>query len=106
MVAEMLQVMAFDYVVCLMESPGTIAEVHDFAKERQFAVKMMICIDHAHENGYSSNGALQVFEGLHGKLHWFQSPQDLTQCNLATAVMGQVDKVAAAKQYEFARPGG
>jgi hypothetical protein len=44
-VAEFLQAKLYDYIICLMDSPGAIGEVHDFARNKEIAYKMMICID-------------------------------------------------------------
>ena len=102
---EYQHVNSVDYVVCLMSSPGTIGEVHDFAKKRHFACKMMICVDRQHEDGYSAKGVLRIFEGLNGKLDWFRVPEDLTECHLATRVHQQIQKTAEAKQWELLEKG-
>jgi hypothetical protein len=84
-----------------MVSPGAIGEVHDFAKTRHLACKMMVCVDEQHKDGYSAGGALRIFEGLNGKLDWFKAPQDLTECHLATRVLRQVEKAREAKCWEL-----
>jgi hypothetical protein len=98
-VAELVQAKAYDYIVCLMATPGSIAEVHDFANDQRLAAKMMICVDATHKDGYSAQGALRIFEGFNGKLDWFDSPSDIDRCHLSTRVLEQVDKVAESKQY-------
>jgi len=100
-VAELIQAQRYDYVICLMASPGSIGEVHDFARIRRIAVKMMICIDQNHKSGYSGLGVLRIFEGYNGKVDWFSSPTDLTDCHLATRVLDQIHKVAETKQWEL-----
>ncbi len=99
-VAEYIQASCYDFIVCLMASAGSIAEVHDFAKERAFAGKMMICADASHKSGYSANGALTIFEGMNGKLDWFTNPTDLIECHLTGRVLEHVEKVRSAKQWE------
>ena len=101
-VAEFLQAKAYDYVVCLMDSPGSIGEVHDFSKSKSMASKMMICVDSNHKNGYSAQGTLRIFEGNNGKLDWFVFPDDIEKCFLRKRVVEQIQKVAEAKQYEVA----
>ena len=98
-VAEYLEAMSFDYVVCLMASPGAIGEVHDFAHKPGIATKMTICIDQDHEEGYSAHTVLRVFEGLHGRIDWFKTPEDIRDCHLATRVVSQVTKLAEARQW-------
>lgn len=89
LVAEFLQAKSYDYVVCLMASPGSIAEVHDFARDKRLACKMMICVDSNHKSGYSAQGILRIFEGFNGKIDWFES-DDIQNCHLSTRVLGQL----------------
>ncbi|MEW6183306.1 MAG: hypothetical protein AB1500_09060 [Bacillota bacterium] len=99
-IAEFLQAKSYDYVVCLMASPGSIAEVHDFARDKRLACKMMICVDSIHKSGYSAKGTLRIFEGFNGKIDWFKSA-DIQNCHLSTRVLEQLQKVAEAKQSEL-----
>lgn len=100
-VGEFLQAELYDYIICLMVSPGTIGEVHDFAKIPKFAARMMICIDNCHQvnAGYSVQGTIKIFEGLNGKIDWFQYPKDISECHLATRIMAQLNNVSHAKQH-------
>lgn len=104
-IEEYMQAKSFDYIICLMTSPGSIGEVHDFVKKRDFACKMMVCIDQQHKSGYSAEGALRIFEGFHGRLDWFKSPEDITQCHLATRIFQQVEKTVDAKTWELLERG-
>lgn len=101
-VAELLQASTYDYIICLMASPGSIGEVHDFAGLKEFAAKMMICIDGAHRGGYSAHGVLRRFEGHNGKIDWFTYPKDIIDCHLAGRVLDQIQKVAESKHWELA----
>jgi hypothetical protein len=98
-VAEFIQAMGYDYIVCLMTSPGSIGEFHDFATHRKLACMMMTCIDRAHKEGYSAQGVVRIYEGLNGKLFWFDYPADIDGCNVATHILDQVQKVAEKKQW-------
>jgi hypothetical protein len=104
-VAEYVQALAYDYVICLMASPGSIGEAHDFAKDKRIAVKMMICVDRKHKRGYSASGVLRIFEGYNGKLDWFKTPTDIADCHLAKRVVEHIQKVAERKQWELATGG-
>jgi len=104
-VMELLQAHAYDYIVCLMASPGSIGEVHDFAKSRKLAGKMMICVDQNHKRGYTAQGTLRIFEGCNGRVDWYSNPRDIDECCLATRVLEQVQKVAEAKQWVIANGG-
>lgn len=101
-VAEYLLAKKCDYIICLMASPGSIGEVHDFAKYPEIATKMMICIDKQHSEGYSALGTLRIFQGYNGKIDWFEYPKDIIECHLKTRVVYQIESVAQRIQYEIA----
>lgn len=101
-VAEYLLAKKCDYIICLMASPGSIGEVHDFAKDQEIAIKMMICIDKNHCEGYSAHGTLRIFQGYNGKIDWFEYPKDIIECHLKTRVVYQIESVAQKIQYEIA----
>jgi len=101
-VAEYNSARKYDYIVCLMTSPGSMGEFHDFAKNKKIASKMMVCIDRQHKDGYTSQGVVRIFEGHNGKTDWFSYPSDIENCHLSTRVLDQIRKVAEAKQWELA----
>lgn len=102
-VAEYLQSKSYDYIICIMASPGSIGEVHDFAKDKYIACKMMICLDESHKSGYSAHGTLRIFEGQNGKIDWFENPIDIKKCYLSGRVLQHIQKVNEAKQWEVAK---
>ncbi len=102
---EYLAAIGYDYIVILMTSPGSIGEAHDFARVQRLASKMMICVDQNHKEGYSAQGVLRQFEGLNGKMDWFEYPKDITDCHLSTRVLEQIQKLAELKQWEVANSG-
>jgi len=53
----------FDLIVSIPESPGSIAEVHDFAADRRVNAKMLIFLPSEHIDGYSSK-SLHALESL------------------------------------------
>lgn len=101
-VAELITLKGYDYIVCLMSSPGSVGEVHDFAHSRQFAGKMMVCIDGKHQAGYSAQSVLRIFEGCNGRLDWFNYPEDIVNCHLATRILNQIQRVSEFKQWVIA----
>lgn len=102
-VAELLQARGYEYIVCIMGSPGSIGEVHDFCHMPEIAHKMTICINEEHLSGYSGQGVLRIFEGNHGRIEKFKFPDDITDCHLLKRVVEQVVKCAEAKQDQIAR---
>lgn len=105
-VAELLQAREYEYIVTIMGSPGSIAEVHDFCREPGIAHKMTICINEEHLSGYSGQGVLHIFEGNHGRIEKFKFPDDIIGCHLLGRVVEQVEKCAEAKQDQIARSVG
>lgn len=104
-VAELLQAREYEYIVTIMGSPGSIAEVHDFCREPEIAHKMTICINEEHLSGYSGQ-VLHIFEGNHGRIEKFKFPDDIIGCHLLGRVVEQVEKCAEAKQDQIARSVG
>lgn len=102
-VAELIQASGYEYIVCIMASPGSIGEVHDFCHMPKIVHKMTICLDEQHLSGYSGQGLIRIFEGNHGHLEKFKFPQDINSCNLLGRVVYQVENRAAAKQDHIAR---
>ena len=102
-VAQLLQAREYEYIVTILGSPGSIAEVHDFCHMPEIAHKMTICINEEHLSGYSGQSVLPIFEGNHGRIEKFKFPDDITGCHLLKRVVDQVEKCAAAKQDQIAR---
>jgi hypothetical protein len=102
-IEELLQAVGYECIICLMATPGSIGEVHDFAHIPRIAVKMTVCVDEAHRKGYSARGALRILEGHNGKVLWYKSPTDLRNCSLASRVLDLVEKFSEAKQDHIVR---
>jgi hypothetical protein len=105
-VAELLMARGYEYIICIMGSPGSVGEVHDFCHMPEIAHKMTICVNEEHLSGYSGRGVLEIFEGNHGRIEKFKFPQDITDCHLLRCVVDQIDKCVAAKQDQIARSAG
>lgn len=94
-------ILDYEYIICLMDSPGTIGEVHDFGRSPTIASKMTICIDKKNNDGYSAH-FLRIFEGNHGRIDWYES-KDILECNLSTRIIDQIMKVYEAKIDQIIR---
>jgi len=95
---EFMQACAADCIVVLQSSPGSIAEVHDFAGcLRDIAHKMLIFIDSSYRDGYSYNGTLRELNEHFGNVHNYESPKDLVECHLLGAVLKKVTFLRLAK---------
>ncbi len=105
-VAELIQARGYEHIVCIMSSPGSIGEVHDFCRIPEIAHKMTICINEEHFSGYSGQGILRIFAGHHGRIEEFKFPNDITECHLLKRVADHIQKCAEAKQDQIARSAG
>lgn len=57
---QMTHVEAFDLVLSIPDSPGSIAEIHDFARIPHLAYKIVAFLDQDWNNGYSNQSLLQL----------------------------------------------
>lgn len=57
---QVTHVEAFDIVFSLPESPGSIAEIHDFARIPSVSPKIVAFIDSRWNSGYSSQSLMQL----------------------------------------------
>lgn len=75
-----------DLIVILMESPGSIAEAHDFCNHERIAPNIYVMIPEEYKDGYSGRGALRDLEdGYHG-IHWYKH-SEIENCNVLTKVL-------------------
>jgi hypothetical protein len=94
----LLQAIAADFIVALHASPGSIAEVHDFAHFlTDVGPKMLVFIDAAHVSGYSYTGALQDLRNLYQNVRTYEYPKDIDDCHLATAVLEHLKALRCGK---------
>jgi hypothetical protein len=98
-VEEIIRAKGYDYIICLMTSPGTIGEFHLFAPHKELASKMLTCVDQQHKGGFIAQTLIPVYEGHNGKMDWFEYPNDIKECHLATRILEQINNVAQMKQF-------
>jgi len=94
---EYQQAKAADFIVVLQVSFGSIAEVHDFADDREIIAKMLIFVPEQATDGYSYKGALTDIKALYKNVETFQSTADLVSCRLKTMVLEYVSHLQASK---------
>jgi hypothetical protein len=82
-----------------MSSPGTFGEFHLFAPHKELASKMLTCVDQQHKGGFIAQTLIPVYEGHNGKMDWFEYPNDIKECHLATRILEQINNVAQMKQF-------
>jgi hypothetical protein len=95
---EIAQSMVADFIVAVIGSPGSVAEIHDFAG---FIVdigsKMLVFVDSRFAEGYSYRGALTELNSVYGNVSTFKYPEDITDCHLLGAVYKRLRTLRLAK---------
>lgn len=92
-VYEKIQIGLADLAIMLRVSPGSIAEFHDFHSDPNYARKMCVYFDKAHQDSYTHAGADELFVTSGGKLEAFYYPNDIVECNLRSKIEDHVRKV-------------
>lgn len=59
-VQQLAQAQVFDLIVSIPCTPGSIAEIHDFATDRKINGKLLVFIDESHKAGYSSQSLAAI----------------------------------------------
>lgn len=97
---ELLQAQAADFIIVLQASPGSTAEVHDFANVLNgIGAKMLIFIDSRFVEGYSYTGALHELTTLYRNVETYKYPEDITECHLSAAVTRRLSVLRWAKWH-------
>ena len=95
---EMCQALAADFIIVIQSSPGSTAEVHDFAGFiEDIGRKMLIFIDERAQDGYSFTGALRELKVRYNCVETFSYPKDIEECNLMQAVQDKVRMLQLTK---------
>lgn len=81
---QMSHVEAFDIVVSIPDSPGSIAEIHDFARIPEVAHKVIAFVDSDWNNGYSNQSLIQHGTNVTCQVNQYQA------CNLPDCVLRPV----------------
>ncbi len=75
---EVVQAQEFDLVVSLPCTPGSIAEVHDFASDRRVTAKMLVFLNKQHVKGYSARSLQALSTILSLKIEYYPSEKELS----------------------------
>ena len=90
---EMVIMEDFDFIVTLVESPGSNIETGVIASKPNLARKASLYIDETFNEGLAWR-ACQFVEEMGGHVHQFTYPQDLTECHL----LGRIKRRASTIQ--------
>ena len=94
---EYEQAKSADVIIVLMVSFGSVAEVHDFADDRDIASKMLVFVSDAATGGYSYQGALTDLKATFRNVETFHAPDDIVSCRLKTIALDYVNHLQATK---------
>jgi hypothetical protein len=88
---EFSQAQAAHLIIILVEdSPGAVAEAHDFCNHPELAPKICVLIPRKYKKGYSAQGAIRDLENAYGGVYWY-SDRDLTVCKVCARVVNRAE---------------
>jgi hypothetical protein len=101
---ELAQARAAHLVVILYgDSPGSIAEAHDFCAHHEIAPKVMVIIPRKFRTGYAGRGAIRDLEQAHGGVFWY-TERDLSVCNVCRRALVRAQALRSLRFHGGAAP--
>lgn len=82
---QMAQAEAFDVVFSIPDSPGSIAEIHDFARIPLLSYKVVAFLNSDWNNGYSNQSLIQLQSTATCQIQLYK-PSDLPHCVIDSAL--------------------
>lgn len=90
---EFAQAQAADLVMILLEdSPGALAETHDFCNHPEIAPKLTVMVPSKYRGGYSAKGAVMDFDAAFGGVFWYDD-DDIDACHLCGRAVQRAEAV-------------
>lgn len=93
---QLAQAKAFDIVFSLPDSPGSIAEIHDFARIPDLAPKVVGFLNSRWNNGYSNQSLMQIESIATCRIQPYDDTK-LPDCILTVAL----DMVRRLQEFKF-----
>jgi hypothetical protein len=88
---EFAQARAADLIVILLEdSPGALAETHDFCNHPEIGPKVYAMIPVKYETGYSGRGAIKDLDEAYGGVYWYEEGE-IKSCNVRTRAIARAE---------------
>ena len=88
---EHAQALAAHLILILIEdSPGALAEAHDFCNDPEIAQKVFVLAPRRYKAGYSGKGALKDLNDAHGGVYWY-TDNDLSVCQVCKAAVARAE---------------
>lgn len=96
LVQEMLIMDRYDFIVTLVESPGSIVEATTIAHNPSLARKSSLFMDEDYGDGLSAAGACDLASKMGADFQTYKYPEDLVDCHLLGFVRKKVEQVQLA----------
>jgi hypothetical protein len=94
---QISQAEAFDIVFSIPDSPGSIAEIHDFARIPELSHKVVAFLNQDWDNGYANQSLLQLQSNITCRVQPYRAT-DLPDCIILPAI----DLVRRLQEYFYA----
>ena len=99
---EFAQARAADIILILLQdSPGALAETHDFCNHPDIGPKVYAMIPTEYKEGYSGRGAIKDLDEAYGGVYWYDE-YEIQNCNISTRAIDR----AEALRHIIHRHGG
>lgn len=77
-------------IILLEESPGALAEAHDFCNHPDIVEKIYIMIPKVYKDGYSGKGAIKDLSDGYGGVYWYEKGE-IESCNVLKMATRRVE---------------
>ena len=93
---ELLIMREYDFIVIVVDSPGSITEMAAISVDPALARKSSLFLDEAYLNGLVAAACSQA-EDIGAHFRTYAYPKDLDDCHLLTEIEGRVAKIQKLK---------
>jgi hypothetical protein len=88
---ELIEAKNADVIIILIEdSPGALAELHDFLSFSEIASKILLFIPERYKGGYSAEGAVKDLEDAYHGVIWYTN-EDLASSSIKSLAIKRVE---------------
>lgn len=96
MLQEIAIMKEYDFIVVLVDSPGSIAEATHVSTNPSIALKSSLFLDSDYSQGFVAE-TCRLGETLGAKFRTYQYPNDLTECNLLGFIKQRTQEIQTIK---------
>lgn len=100
---ELTQALTAHLIIILIEdSPGALAEMHDFSSHQDIVRIMYVMCPRRYESGYSAQGAGKVLDLAYGNVYWYEDGE-ITDCKVLTRALERANALREVTAYKKLR---